>query len=323
VGYDKIREQRFEKQKELGLWPSNMTLPTRLPGAQQWNGLDLKTQAIDSRILAAHAAMIENMDHNVGKVVSLLKSLGMYDNTLIIFTSDNGGSEPFPASNLAIPGITLEQSNTFAAKFNNSVSNIGNANSLVNYADWGAIASVSPFSYFKATMGEGGTRVPFVIKEPLGSSNQEHPNIINAFVHVTDITPTLLNYAGIQPSGTIYKGHSVHPITGKSIKPILDGKLSKIYADNEPVSQEMFNNIAVFMGSWKAEKLFGPHLSDGKWHLYNIKTDIGETTDVASNHPEIFHKMLSDYAKFAKDVGVIVPSGVGTAALQKFAMASD
>lgn len=85
----------------------------------------------------------------------------------------------------------------------------------------------------------------------------------------------------------------------------------------------MFNNTAVFMGPWKAEKLFGPTLSDGKWHLYNIKTDIGETTDVASEHPEIFHKMLSDDAKFAKDVGVIVPSEVSIAALQKFAMASD
>ena len=74
VGYDKIRGQRFEKQKELGLWPSNMTLPHRLPRAQQWNGLDLKTQAIDSRILAAHAAMIENMDYNVGKLISAKES---------------------------------------------------------------------------------------------------------------------------------------------------------------------------------------------------------------------------------------------------------
>lgn len=178
IGYDKIREQRFEKQKDLGLWPSNMTLPARLPGAQGWNGLDLKTQAIDSIILAARAAMIENMDYNIGKLISLLKSLGIYGNTIIIFTSDNGGSEPFPASNLAISGISLEQSNAFAAKFNYSLANIGNANSLVNYADWGAIASVSPFSYFKATMGEGGTRVPFVIKEPLGSTNQGHPKII-------------------------------------------------------------------------------------------------------------------------------------------------
>ena len=137
VGYDKIREQRFEKQKELGLWPSNMTLPERLPGAQTWNGLDLKTQAVDSKILAIHAAMIEDMDYNIGKLVSLLKSLGMYDNTMIVFTSDNGSSEPFPATNLATTGTTLEQANAFSGKFNNSVANIGNANSLVNYADWG------------------------------------------------------------------------------------------------------------------------------------------------------------------------------------------
>lgn len=98
---------------------------------------------------------------------------------------------------------------------------------------------------------------------------------------------------------------------GKSIKPLLGGKFSKIYSDNEPVSQEMFNNTAVFMGPWKAEKLFGPPLSDGKWHLYNINTDVGENTDVAREHPEIFHKMLNSYNKFAKDVGIIVPSEMG------------
>jgi hypothetical protein len=85
----------------------------------------------------------------------------------------------------------------------------------------------------------------------------------------------------------------------------------------------MFNNTAVFMGPWKAEKLFGPPVSDGKWHLYNIRADIGENTDLASQHPEILQKMISAYDKFAKDVGVIVPSGVSAAVLEKIGLGSD
>jgi hypothetical protein len=67
----------------------------------------------------------------------------------------------------------------------------------------------------------------------------------------------------------------------------------------------------------EAEKLFGPPLSDGKWHLYNIRVDIGENTDLASQHPEILQKMISSYDKFTKDVGVIVPSGISATALER------
>jgi arylsulfatase len=203
---------------------------------------------------------------------------------------------------------------------------MGNANSLLNYADWGAIRSVSPLSWFKATQGEGGVRPPFVMKLPGASNNnQTTPDIVNAFVHVNDMTPTMLDYAGVQQQlpGSTYKGHAVHPIMGKSIKPLLEGKVAQIYAEDEPVAQEMFNNTAIFMRPWKAVKLFGLPISDGKWHLYNIRVDIGENTDLASQHPEILQKMISAYDKFAKDVGVIVPTEISAAALQKVGLASD
>ena len=70
----------------------------------------------------------------------------------------------------------------------------------------------------------------------------------------------------------------------------------------------MFNNTAVYMADWKAQKN-NPPFSDGKWHLYNYVTDIGENNDVSAQHPDILAKMISYYNKFAKDVGVIVPSG--------------
>jgi arylsulfatase A-like enzyme len=70
----------------------------------------------------------------------------------------------------------------------------------------------------------------------------------------------------------------------------------------------MFNNTAVWMSDWKAVKN-NPPSSDGKWHLFNITADIGENYDLACEHPEILQKMIAKYDQFAKDVGVIVPSG--------------
>jgi arylsulfatase A-like enzyme len=101
---------------------------------------------------------------------------------------------------------------------------------------------------------------------------------------------------------------TVHPIMGKSIKPLLEGRVENIRADNEPISKEFGNNTAVWMGDWKAEKNLPPN-SDGKWHLYNYVTDIGENKDLSVQHPDILAKMISYYNKFAKDVGVVPPSG--------------
>ena len=105
VGYDKIREQRFEKQKELGFWPANMTLPKQLPASPAWDSLSPDEKTNRAKILVAHAAMIEDLDTNVGKVIKHLKDIGQYDNTLIIFTSDNGSSEPIEMKDLATVGV--------------------------------------------------------------------------------------------------------------------------------------------------------------------------------------------------------------------------
>jgi arylsulfatase A-like enzyme len=259
--------------------------------------------------------VIEDMDYNIGKY---LKSTGKYPNTLIIFISDNGSSEPVEMAKFATAESTEQEAKVFLSKFNNTISNLGAPNSLVNYGAWGTSLSVVPLSYFKSTMGEGGTRVPFVIKLPqqgsslsstsLTAANQSQPKVISAFVDVTDIAPTLLDYAGVKPPGPTYNGTAVHPIMGKSIRPLLEGKVEKIYADNEPIAMEFANNTAVWMGDWKAQKNVPP-ISDGKWHLYNYVTDIGENKDVSAQHPDILAKMISYYNKYAKDVGVIVPSG--------------
>jgi arylsulfatase A-like enzyme len=166
VGYDKIREDRFAKQKELGLWPADTTLPKQIPYLQSWDSLTPEQQKYRAKVLAVHAAMIEDMDYNIGKLIQHLKSTGKYDNTLIIFASDNGSAEPIEMDKFASAGATPKEAKAFLSKYNNTFANLGSSSSFFNYGAWGSSASVSPLSYFKSTMGEGGTRIPFVIKLP-------------------------------------------------------------------------------------------------------------------------------------------------------------
>jgi len=124
---------------------------------QPWNTLSPEQKNYAARVLAVHSAMIENLDKNIGKMVQYLKKTGQYDNTVIIFTSDNGTSEPFEMDQFKYAnGVNLADAKLFLSTINNSLVNVGNQNSDINYGPWGPFVVSSPFS--------GGIAVPFVIK---------------------------------------------------------------------------------------------------------------------------------------------------------------
>lgn len=306
-GWEKIREQRFEKQKELGIWPANMTLPKSYPPLPNWDNLTNDERQQRSQIFAAHAAMIEDMDSNIGKLIQYLKETGEYDNTLIMFTSDNGGSEPSdsPVVVGGLEGAADEATERFMAGNNESFDAIGGKDSYWGYGWQGAIMSNTPHSGVKSTMLNGGIRPPFVIKEP-GAANTTNLEVIKALVHVSDMTPTFLEYANVSHPGSEYKGRQVSPLMGKSIKPLLEGNLEKVHSEDEILSAEMFGNRLVLMGDWKARYQIFP-AGDGQWKLFNLAQDIREATDVSIEHPDILEKMVSAYDKWAQDVGIIEP----------------
>jgi arylsulfatase len=316
VGWDNIREQRFEKQKELGIWDSNMTLPDRIPPSQPWAELSPEQQSYASRILAVRAVMIENMDENIGRLIKFLKDTGQYDNTLIMFMSDNGTAEPGALLGIKFSSAeSASEMESFVKGVDNTLSNLGNGTSQINYAAWGTNPSASPLSGYKTTEYEAGVRVPFIFKEPgvstsssTPASNTSKTEVIKAFAYVNDITPTILEYAGVQHPGSSYNGHEVHPIMGKSLKALLNGTVERVYGESEIVADEMFNNTAVYMGDWKAIK-HQPPVGDGKWQLIDIVDNPTETIDVADQHPDIMQKLISAYDTYAKDVGVVIPRG--------------
>jgi arylsulfatase len=235
----------------------------------------------------------------------MLKDSGQYDNTLIMFTSDNGTSEPAALLNIKFSTISPDMA-SFVDGVNNTLSNLGNGTSVINYAAWGAESSASPLSGYKTTEYEGGTRVPFIVKEP--GSDVSQGKVVKAFAYTEDITPTILNYANIQHPGSTYNGRAVHPIMGKSLNALFNGTVDRIYGENDTVADEMFNNSVVWMGDWKAIR-HQPPVGDGKRQLHNLATDVTETIDVGEKHPDILQKMISAYDTYAKNVGVIIPRG--------------
>ena len=309
VGWDKIREQRFEKQKELGFWPANMTDPGRLPPNQVWDSLTSDQKAYAARVLAVHAGGIEQMDKDIGRVIQYLKDTGQYDNTFIMFTSDNGSSEPFEISDFQYAsGVNLTNAKQFVAAINNSLPNLGSPTSDFNYGAWGTYVAVAPLSGFKTSLYEGGTRPPAIIKPPQSissvASGNASSNLIKSFTYVTDITPTILELANVSHTST-YNGTAVHAIMGKSLKPLLDGTTDVVHPADEAIGGEMFNNTSVRMGDWKANSYGSPP----QWKLFNLATDLGENTDLASQHPDILKKLVDAYNKYAQDVGVVIPRG--------------
>jgi len=253
------------------------------------------------------------MDQNIGKVIQYLKDTGKYDNTLIVFVSDNGTSEPGPLLSIKFSSASGSEMASFVNQVNNTLSNLGNGSSVINYAAWGSATSDSPFSGFKTSEYEGGTRVPFIFKEPgitsaSSSAGELNPEIIKTFAYVKDLTPTFLEYAGVQQPGSSYNGMPIHPIMGKSLKSLFNGTAYSVYGPDEIVADEMFNNTAVFMGDWKAIK-HEPPMGDGKWQLHNIADDPTEIVDLADQNPEIMQKLISAYDSYAKDVGVVIPRG--------------
>jgi arylsulfatase A-like enzyme len=279
-------------------------------------------------VLAVHAAMIEQLDKNVGKMINYLKSIGKYDNTFIMFSTDNSSSEPVEILGFKYAtGVDLAKGRAAIHLVNNSLNNLGNANSDFNYGAWGTYTSVSPFSGWKASQFEGAIRFPLLVKMPNtmastpspsssntpSSSSSSNTNLVKSFAFVNDITPTILELAKVSHPDT-YKGKPVHAMMGKSLVPILTGATDKVYSDDEPIAMELFNATSVRMGDWKA---LTDQVAPEKWKLFNVANDLGENNDLSAQHPDILQKMIAAYEKYSKDVGVVIPRGGSFAAIQK------
>ncbi|MCU0360624.1 MAG: arylsulfatase, partial [Bacteroidia bacterium] len=297
MGWDSLRSLRLNNLKALGIVSKDVNgfAPSGVP---KWESLNAEQKKVYARTMEVYAAMVDYLDMSIGRLLNYLKQEGMYDNTMILFLSDNGANG---APVTAYPG---NADGKYISTFDNTLENRGLPGSLIDMGPGWAQASSSPSRLFKAFTAEGGIRAPLIIKMP--SSGTKHEGEWNkSFVHVSDIMPTVLALAGANyPQET--KGTPVKPL-GKSFLPLLNGKVTELDVVRG-MGWELFEGKAYIKGDWKILRL-GKPFGNGTWQLYNLEKDPGEMTDLSQQFPGKRDSLISDWMQYAKENGVIDHKG--------------
>ena len=299
AGWSVLREQRHARTMALGLLPKETPLG-RWPGLEDWNTLDPKRRSYETRRMEVYAGMAEAMDYEIGRLREAIRSLGADDNTIFVFLSDNG-AEP------SDPYEYLSGRLWLATQYTRDTARLGAKGAYATIGRNWVSAAVSPLSTHKFYAGEGGLRVPLIIRAPAAFAvGQQGGQIASSFTHVTDITPTLLEFAGVSHPG---KPGGLEPMTGRSLVPLLRDTNSKIRGIDETLGYELAGNAAMFGGDLKLVRNLPP-VGDGRWQLFDIARDPGETKDLRSTQAEDFQRLLEAYQRFEIDDGVqALPEG--------------
>ena len=300
-GWDELREQRRLRAERIGIVPKGVKM-ARMPRTQDWAALSDARKRFEAKRMAVYAGMIEAMDFHVGRLVSYLKQTGVFENTVVVITSDNGAEASGPDD----PHSFVTDRLAASLGYRQDYETLGLKGSYNTISPSFASAAASPLSYYKFYTGEGGMRVPLIVSGKAVSS----PNrITHAFAWATDITPTLLSVARVQRPGERYAGRPVLPITGKDLYPLLRGETDRVYERDEAVGYELTGHAALFQGDYKLVRNVPPR-GDGRWRLYNIVVDPGEVQDLRDSQPQRFDEMAAAYALFERDNRVLpVPAG--------------
>lgn len=292
-----LHAERLAGLVREGLLANGVTAHPPVPPAPDWNSLSAADRARETRKMAIFAAMVDRLDTNVGRVVDYLKKSGEMDHTIILFLSDNGAE-----------GHDLNRFPEFrdwAAKFNQSYENMGRVGSFTWYGPQWAQAGTAPSRLYKGYPTEGGIHVPAFI----WSAGQHARGINESLVSGMDVAPTLLDYAGVPAGGEEFRHHRIHAIEGRSLKPLLEGKVSEVRGETDSLGWELFGRSAVRQGRWKAVQLAQVPKSP-RWELYDLATDPAELNDLSGVQTAKYHEMLDLWQHYVRDNHVIIPNEV-------------
>lgn len=301
AGYNDLTEKRLSALKRLSLTNSSTKAPKPVyPESENWDNLSDEQKKSDAREMEIYAAMVDNMDYHIGRVLSYLEETGERDNTIIIFMSDNGAAGFGPGMNKAFPQEWID------TQFDNSYENMGKENSYVYYGPHWAQAGTAPSRMFKGFSSEGGLKVPGIINFK-GKSETLKGQLSDQFMTVLDLAPTFMDLAGAEPLDGPYKGKEVHSHIGTSIMPFLKGETDKIHGADEAVVWELNDRIAIRKGDWKLIKM-PANFGTGDWELFNVKDDPGETLELSKQMPEKLQELKQDWQDYIDENGVILSS---------------
>ena len=296
AGYEVLREERIARGKALDVIPANAPTYHASDIVKPWDSLSDEEKKISARNMEIYAAMVDVIDVNVGRLIDHLKDTGQYENTLIMFISDNGAEGGLRPSG---------KDETFDQSFEN----MGRVNSYSFYGPGWAEAGVGVMRYFKSYASEGGTRGTAFIHYP---AHGVKGKISDAFASVIDIAPTVLDLANIDRPETL-EGRTVQRFQGQSMVPLIEGNTESVHADDAVFGWEVFGHLGIRQGDWKLLKLVSntpepmqtPPLEADRWGLYNMATDPGEVNDLSKEHPEIVEKLLVAWEKYVEENNVI------------------
>lgn len=304
-GYDVLRTQRVARAVELGVVPSNSSDAEFERIGAAWHELDNDSKRHYARRMEVYAAMVENLDFHVGRLIDYLDSIGELDQTVILFMSDNGaeGDERDLFGGVA--------ARVARGEVDNSLENIGRPRSYISYGPGWAQASMAPFNRFKGYVNEGGSRVPAFILRGDGSTSAQ---LDGQYLSVVDIPRTVLELAGVEPAGPVFRGREVAPIEGRSFARVLEGDLNPVYEADTAFAVELHGGRSVRRGQYKlvweqpaVNTWWGYPIPESwyRWRLFDLESDPSEAHDISDTHPELFQELIGIWDDYAEEYGVV------------------
>jgi arylsulfatase A-like enzyme len=292
AGWDVLKEERYRRMVELGLIDPSWPRPGRDEQELAWADVDPALHDWFDARMATYAAMIDQLDRGVGRIMEAVEARGELENTIVIFLSDNGAC----AEEIGRPGIggdfsSVTRSGLPVRPGNSPDIYPGGEDTYASYGlEWAGLSN-TPFRRYKSFVHEGGIAAPMIVSWPGHLS----PRLTREQGHLIDLMPTFLEAAGASYP-LEYEGNAITPLEGRSLFPVLRGgtRPETIYA------WEHEGNRALRQGDWKLVSRL-----PGEWELYNMRTDRLETTDLAGQMPQRVTVMAAQWEQWANRTGVV------------------
>ncbi|MDY5639203.1 MAG: arylsulfatase [Parabacteroides sp.] len=291
VGWEKIRDARYERMKALGIFQDQSDFLSNRQSTKEW--VENTDSVWDARAMAVHAAMIDCMDEGIGRVIKALEETGQLDNTLILFMSDNGCSpeicQNYPPGENDRPDMLRDGTPMIYPRQKEALPGPETTYASLG-PEWANVANM-PFRFWKAKMYEGGICTPMIAHWPKGIQVQSG-SVVDAPCHVIDVMATCLDLSGATYP-TTYQGNDISPYEGISMSPIFQTGRRKGHA---VIGFEHFNEKAlVSEDGWK---IVQPG-NQADWELYDLNHDRTEMHNVADKYPDRLQSMITQYEAWA------------------------
>jgi len=300
-GWDVIRDERFARMRKLGILQGDPQMSPRGDVPQSmfidqahpipaWNSLSVEQQTDLARRMAVFAAAVDVMDTNIGRFIDALRKSGQLDNTLIIFTSDNGACAEW--QEFGFDGKTGLDYHTHVGA---ELDQMGLPGSYLHYGTGWANVGCTPFVLYKHYTHEGGISSPSLIW--WGGHLVKPGRIDYDPLHITDIMATCVDYGRATYPAT-YDGRKILPMEGQSLRPVIEDKTMP----SRTIFGEHEGNRMVREGDWK---LVSTYYNHDRWELYNIREDRTEQHDLAAQYPDKVKALAAEYKIWAARCDVL------------------